>query len=134
MSNYPRSQNSAVVRAFAFLAIAAFTLLAATVARADTSRFAFIDSMTELFGSATYVIDILSELPEVSNSAAAPPASMFVPLSGTYNIPGDYATLTAAMTDVNTQGVGGPVMFNVIAGNSQTAPAGGYVIGGTGSL
>ncbi len=56
-------------------------------------------------------------------------------LTGTKNIPGDYATLAAAITDLNTQGVGaGGVTLNVIAGNPQTAPAGGYVIGNTGSL
>jgi hypothetical protein len=55
-------------------------------------------------------------------------------LSGTKNIPGDYATLDAAITILNTQGVGaGGVTFNLLAGNPQTAPAGGYVIGGTGS-
>lgn len=56
-------------------------------------------------------------------------------LTGTKNIPGDYADLTAAITDLNTQGVGaGGVVFNLIAANPQTAPAGGYVIGGAGSL
>lgn len=63
------------------------------------------------------------------------PDNLLVPLTGTKNIPGDYATLAAAITDLNTQGVGaGGVTFNVLAGNPQTAPAGGYVIGGTGSL
>ncbi len=58
-----------------------------------------------------------------------------VPLTGTKNIPGDYATLNAAITDLNIQGVGvGGVIFNVIASNTQTAPAGGYIIGGVGSL
>ncbi|GAA4318724.1 immunoglobulin domain-containing protein [Flaviaesturariibacter amylovorans] len=55
-------------------------------------------------------------------------------LTGTKNIPGDYATLAAALTDLNTQGVGaGGVIINLTAGNAQTAPAGGFVIGGTGS-
>lgn len=63
------------------------------------------------------------------------PENMMVPLTGTLNIPGDYPTLAAAVTDLNTQGVGaGGVTFNLIAGNPQTAPAGGYIIGGTGSL
>jgi len=57
-----------------------------------------------------------------------------VPLVGTYNIPGDYTDLAAAIADLNTQGVGGAVTLNLVAGNPQTAPAGGYVIGGTGSL
>ncbi len=62
-------------------------------------------------------------------------------LTGTKNIPGDYADLAAAITDLNTQGVGaGGLTLNVIAGNPQTSPTalgtigGGYVIGGTGSL
>ncbi len=62
-------------------------------------------------------------------------------LTGTKNIPGDYATLAAAITDLNTQGVGaGGVILNVLAGNPQTSPAnigttgGGYIIGGAGSL
>ena len=56
-------------------------------------------------------------------------------LAGTLNIPGDYATLADAITDLNAQGVGaGGVTLNLVAGNPQTAPAGGYVIGGTGSL
>ncbi|MFT3911048.1 MAG: hypothetical protein QM737_16635 [Ferruginibacter sp.] len=55
-------------------------------------------------------------------------------LTGTKNIPGDYATLATAIADLNTQGVGsGGVIINLIAGNPQTAPAGGYIIGNTGS-
>ena len=56
-------------------------------------------------------------------------------LTGTKNIPGDYATLAAAITDLNVQGVGaGGVTLNLVAGNPETAPAGGFVIGDTGSL
>ena len=55
-------------------------------------------------------------------------------LTGTKNIPGDYPTLAAAVTDLNVQGVGaGGVIFNLLAGNPQSVPAGGYIIGGTGS-
>src|SRR5256885_11239295 len=55
-------------------------------------------------------------------------------LTGVKNIPGDYADLAAAVTDLNAQGVGaGGVTLNVLAGNPQTVPAGGYVIGNTGS-
>ena len=44
-------------------------------------------------------------------------------LTGTRNIPGDYATLAAAIRDLNTQGVGaGGVTLNLIAGNPETAP------------
>ena len=57
------------------------------------------------------------------------------PLSGTKNIPGAYATLALAITDLNTQGVAaGGVTLNLLAVHPETAPAGGYVIGGTGSL
>lgn len=56
-------------------------------------------------------------------------------LTGTKNIPGDYATLAAAITDLNAQGVGaGGVTISLAAANPQTAPAGGYVIGDTGSF
>jgi hypothetical protein len=42
-------------------------------------------------------------------------------LSGTKSIPGDYATITAAVTDLNVQGVGGGgVIFNVSAGYTET--------------
>lgn len=56
-------------------------------------------------------------------------------LTGTKNIPGDYATLAAAVTDLNAQGVGGGgVILNLVAGNPETAPAGGYSITATGTL
>src|SRR5215510_6703682 len=56
-------------------------------------------------------------------------------LTGTKNVPGDYPTLAAAITDLNTQGVGaGGVTLNLLAANPQTAPAGGYVVGAAGSL
>jgi hypothetical protein len=45
-------------------------------------------------------------------------------LSGTKTIPGDYATITAAVADLNTQGVGsGGVTFNVAAGYTETIAA-----------
>ena len=66
-------------------------------------------------------------------AALASPARAQV--SGTKNIPGDYADLATAIADVNTNGVGaGGATLNLLAGNPQTAPAGGYVIGGAGSL
>ena len=41
-------------------------------------------------------------------------------LSGTKNIPGDYVTIFAAVTDLNAQGVGaGGVTFNVAAGYTE---------------
>jgi hypothetical protein len=51
-------------------------------------------------------------------------------LNGVYNIPGaEYTTLAAAITALNTSGVSGNVTLNLLAGNPQTAPAGGYSIG-----
>lgn len=42
-------------------------------------------------------------------------------LTGTKTIPGDYATIAAAVNDLNAQGVGaGGVIFNVAAGHSET--------------
>ncbi len=50
-------------------------------------------------------------------------------LTGTRNIPGDYADLAAAITDLNTVGVGaGGVTLNLGAGNPQTSPVGGYSV------
>ncbi len=61
-------------------------------------------------------------------------SSSFAQLTGTKTIPGDYATLSDAIDALNTVGVGtGGVTFNLVASNPQTAPIGGYVIGGTGS-
>lgn len=55
-------------------------------------------------------------------------------LTGTRLVPGDYPTLADAIADLNAQGVGaGGVTISVQPGNPETAPAGGYVIGGAGS-
>jgi len=55
-------------------------------------------------------------------------------LTGTKTVPGDYASLALAITALNTQGVGvGGVTINLLAGNPQTSPNGGFVIGGSGS-
>jgi hypothetical protein len=63
------------------------------------------------------------------------PGMLSAQLTGTKNIPGDYATLEAAIIDLNTQGVGaGGVTLNVLPGNLQTAPVGGYQITASGSL
>ncbi|MDH7515645.1 MAG: right-handed parallel beta-helix repeat-containing protein [Bacteroidota bacterium] len=48
-------------------------------------------------------------------------AGAFAQLSGTYTIPGSYATIAAAITALNTSGVSGPVVFNVAAGHTETA-------------
>jgi len=48
-------------------------------------------------------------------------------ITGTKNIPGNYATLAIAIANLNSSGVGaGGVTLNLIAGNPQTAPVGGY--------
>lgn len=48
----------------------------------------------------------------------------FAQLTGVKTIPGDYATINAAITDLNTQGVGaGGVIFNVAAGYTETISA-----------
>ncbi len=49
------------------------------------------------------------------------PPAVFGQLTGTKNIPGDYATISAAVTSLNTSGVGGGgVIFNVAAGYTET--------------
>ena len=61
--------------------------------------------------------------------------SAYAQLTGTKNIPGDYATLELAVNDLNIQGVGaGGVVLNVVAANPQSAPAGGYSITATGTV
>ena len=53
-------------------------------------------------------------------------------VTGTKTIGVDYPTLAAAVTDLNTVGVGvGGATINVPAGYTETAPAGGYVLGST---
>jgi hypothetical protein len=48
----------------------------------------------------------------------------FAQLSGTKTIPGDYATIQAAVADLNAQGVGaGGVTFNVAAGHTESTSA-----------
>uniref|UniRef100_A0A7V3E778 Choice-of-anchor D domain-containing protein n=1 Tax=Ignavibacterium album TaxID=591197 RepID=A0A7V3E778_9BACT len=48
----------------------------------------------------------------------------FAQLTGTKTIPGDYATIAAAIADLNTQGVGsGGVTFNVAAGYTESITA-----------
>ncbi|HPS65857.1 MAG TPA: hypothetical protein PK447_09810, partial [Ignavibacteria bacterium] len=45
----------------------------------------------------------------------------YAQLSGIKTIPGTYATITAAVTDLNTQGVGsGGVVFSIAAGYTET--------------
>ena len=57
----------------------------------------------------------------------------FSQLTGIKTIPGDYATITAAITALNSQGVGtGGVTFNVAAGYTETASN--LIISATGTL
>lgn len=55
-------------------------------------------------------------------------------LSGTYNIPTNYPTLSAAISALNLQGVNGPVIIEMNAGYTETAPVGGYALTATGTL
>ena len=51
-------------------------------------------------------------------------SNLLAQLTGTKTIPGNYATLTAAVADLNTQGVGtGGVTFNVASGYTQSITA-----------
>ncbi len=51
-------------------------------------------------------------------------------VSGNKNIPGDYATIAAALTDLNTNGVGsGGATINIAAGFAEAAPSGGLSLG-----
>src|SRR4030095_15829797 len=55
--------------------------------------------------------------------------SVSAQLTGIKNIPGDYATLASAISDLNSSGVGpGGVTINLLAGNPETAPIEGYII------
>ncbi len=60
------------------------------------------------------------------------PGIAFGQLTGIKTIPGDYATIAAAITDLNTNGAGsGGVTFNIAAGHTEIAPAGGLLLGST---
>ncbi|WP_317899977.1 T9SS type A sorting domain-containing protein [Aurantibacillus circumpalustris] len=54
-------------------------------------------------------------------------------LSGTYNIPTNYPSLSAAISDLNVQGVSGPVFIEITSGYTETAPVGGYSLTATGT-
>ncbi|MES2678847.1 MAG: T9SS type A sorting domain-containing protein [Bacteroidota bacterium] len=55
-------------------------------------------------------------------------SSMNAQLSGAYTIPGSYASIAAAISDLNTSGVSGAVIINIAAGFTETAPVGGYTL------
>lgn len=48
---------------------------------------------------------------------------------GTFNVPGTFPSLAAAVASLNASGVGGPVFINVAAGYTEVAPAGGFNLG-----
>ena len=52
-------------------------------------------------------------------------------VTGTKTIGVDYPTLAAAVTDLNTNGISGAVTINIPSGYTETAPAGGYLLGST---
>jgi hypothetical protein len=60
--------------------------------------------------------------------------NMKAQLSGTVTIPGIYATLANAIADINLQGVNGPLVVNITAGYTETAPVGGFSLTATGTL
>lgn len=49
-------------------------------------------------------------------------------LSGVVTVPGTYASIAAAINDLNTLGVSGAVTVNIAAGYTETAPVGGYTL------
>ena len=146
MSYRLRRRMFAVIRAFALIALVSLIQLTVNGA-SEVPRFALIDPLTDVFVPVESPRSGLHASREDRNGDSSTASltlaqsdPMFAPLTGTFNIPGDYATLAAAIADLNTQGVGGPVILNVLAGNPQTSPSaagttgGGYIIGGTGSL
>lgn len=54
-------------------------------------------------------------------------------LSGTYSVPLTYTSIAAVITDLNIQGVNGPVTILVDAGYTEVAPVGGYSLYATGT-
>jgi hypothetical protein len=54
-------------------------------------------------------------------------------LSGVYTVPGSYASLASAISDLNTQGVSGPVFIDIAAGHTETVTTGGYTLTASGT-
>lgn len=79
----------------------------------------------------------LARVDQVPSSPTAITASSTLTgaLNGTYNIPSAcFPTVASAVTYLNTNGVSGPVVFNVAAGYTETAPAGGFALTATGTV
>jgi hypothetical protein len=54
-------------------------------------------------------------------------------IAGTFSVPATYTSIAAAISDINTQGVSGPVTILVDAGYTETAPMGGFTFTATGT-
>ncbi len=54
-------------------------------------------------------------------------------ISGIFTVPGSYTSVAAVITDLNTQGVNGPVTINIAAGYTETAPVNGFSLTATGT-
>ena len=91
--------------------------------------------------SFTPLMDTSFGLARVGQTPAAPTsvnvnfaAATTGALNGTYYIPSAcFPTVASAVTALNTFGVAGPVVFNVLAGYTETTPSGGFNITGTGT-
>src|SRR6476659_9081992 len=57
------------------------------------------------------------------------PFNVHAQVTGTKTVGVDYATVAAAITDLNTNGISGNVIINVPTGYTETAPTGGYLLG-----
>ena len=88
------------------------------------------------------VMDFAYGRARVGQTPAAPtaitlPTSQVVSgaLNGTYYIPSTcFPTVASAVTYLNANGVAGPVIFNVFAGHTETAPSGGFNLTATGTV
>lgn len=49
-------------------------------------------------------------------------------LSGTYAVPATYTSIAAAISDLNSLGVSGPVVIDIAAGYSETVTTGGFIV------
>jgi hypothetical protein len=59
--------------------------------------------------------------------------NMNAQLSGTYNVPGTFSTIAAAISSLNAVGVSGNATITIDAGYTETAPVGGYSLTATGT-
>jgi trimeric autotransporter adhesin len=55
-------------------------------------------------------------------------STILAQLTGTYSVPGSFTSIAAAISSLNTLGVGGAVTINIAAGYSETVSAGGFSI------